>query len=129
MCGLCFLTKCVGINTLTNSPVNAFQLPGRGSLLHALNKRSFTLSKTSSVQLQRLLVGLLVSVIGTNPLPVPTDLVFTFLSCSDRFGILRPVWRSLPLCLLLLCLLTIVFQLPVFSNTPRLISRAFRPSA
>ena len=27
-----FFSKCVGINTLTNSPVNAFQLPGRGIL-------------------------------------------------------------------------------------------------
>ena len=128
---LYFLANCGGIEPTLRSqvPVKLFHVPSGVNFCKVLNKRSFTLSNSSPAQLQRTVLGLRCGMIGTNPLPVPIDLVFTFLSCSDRFGILRPVWRSLPLCTLLLCFLTIVFQLPVFSITPRLISRAFRPSA
>ena len=71
----------------SHSPVNAFHSSECEIFLHALNNRSFTLSKTSPVQLQRLLVGLLVSLIGTNPLPVPSPYFLI---------VLRPVWDFAP---------------------------------
>ena len=88
-----FLAKCGGIEPTLRSqiPVKPFHVPSGVNFCKVLNKRSFTLSISSPVQVQRTVLGLRCRVIGTNPLPLPTDLVFTFFSGSDRFGILRPV--------------------------------------
>gem|GEM_PF-6327143 len=115
MCALCFLAKNLGITSTLRSqvPVSSFQVAGGTIFSNSVNNRSFTLSLSSPEQLQRTVVGLGCGLIGMKPLPVPTDLVFTVSSCFDRLGSLRPVWRSLPLCILLLCL-AIVFQLLFF---------------
>jgi len=129
MCSLYFLANQPGILWClrSHSPVSSFHVPIGTTVANSANRRLLTNSFCSEVQLQRCNVGLLALVIGTKPLPVPTDLVFISGFGRGRFGSFFPVRRSLPLWFLFMCLA--IFPTPVFSNTPRPISLASRPSA
>ncbi len=111
---LCFLAKWRGITLCFRSqaPVSSFHVPRGRISPNSAYRRWLTSSLCSGVQLQRCNVGRFVLEIGIKACPLPTDLAFTIAFGSVRLGSFLPVKRSLPLCILLLCL-AIFFLTPV----------------
>jgi len=123
MCARFFASKWRGI-TRSHVPVVSFQTISHLIEDSCFSKRAFTIAFFSGVAQHggRGLGRLGIAGLGW-PMRLPLVLLTSVL---ERTLTVRPVLRSFPLCTLLWCF-AIFFITPVFSNTLRPISLAFRP--